>query len=46
VGAPDYAGYAIGYHVVRQYLERTGKTAAEATFVPASEIIDASGFFA
>jgi len=45
-GAPDYAGYALGYRTVRQYLERTGKTAAEATFVPAAEIIAASGFFA
>ncbi len=46
VGAPDYAGYAMGYRVVRQYLERTGTTAAAATFVPAAEIIAASGFFA
>lgn len=45
-GVPDYAGYAVGYHVVRQYMERTGKTAAEATFVSAREIITASGFFA
>lgn len=45
-GVPDYAGYAMGYRVVRQYLARTGKTAAEATLVPAQEIIAQSGFFA
>jgi uncharacterized protein YjaZ len=45
-GVPDFAGYAIGYRVVRQYLARTGKTVAEATFVPAQEIITESGFFA
>jgi uncharacterized protein YjaZ len=44
-GVPDYAGYALGYRTVRRYLERTGKTAAEATFVPSAEIIAASGFF-
>ncbi len=45
-GVPDFAGYAIGYRVVRQYLQRTGKTVAEATFVPAQQIITESGFFA
>lgn len=42
---PGFAGYAIGYRLVQQYLERTGKTVAEATFVPAQEIIAGSGFF-
>ncbi len=46
VGVPDYAGYAIGYHVVQAYLRRTGKTVVETTFMPAQEIIAASGFFA
>jgi len=45
-GVPDFAGYAIGYRVVRQYLARAGKTVAQATFVPAQEIIAESGFFA
>ena len=45
MGVPDFAGYAIGYRVVRQYLRQTGKTVAEATFVPAGEIIAASEFF-
>lgn len=44
-GVSNHAGYAIGYHLVQQYLERTGKTVAEATFVPAQEIIADSGFF-
>lgn len=45
VGVPDYGGYAIGYRVVQAYLERTGKTAADATFLPADEIVRESGFF-
>ena len=44
-GVPNYAGYAIGFRVVRQYLARTGSSVAEATFVPAAEIIARSGFF-
>ena len=45
VGVPDYAGYAMGYFVVQEYLKRTGKRVAEATFVPAREIIAESGVF-
>ncbi|GCE06783.1 DUF2268 domain-containing protein [Dictyobacter aurantiacus] len=45
-GIPDFAGYAIGYRVVRQYLQRTGRSVAEATFLPSREIIAESGFFA
>ena len=50
VGVSDYAkpgsaGYAIGYRLIQQYLERTGKMVAEATFVPAQEIVAESGFF-
>jgi uncharacterized protein YjaZ len=45
-GVPPYAGYAIGYRVVQAYLKRCGKTVAEATFVPAAEIIAESGWFA
>jgi uncharacterized protein YjaZ len=44
-GVPNFAGYAMGYRVVRQYLQRTGKTVAEATFLPSREIIAESGFF-
>jgi uncharacterized protein YjaZ len=45
-GVPNYAGYAIGYRVVQAYLRRTGKTVAQATFLPSGEIIEESGFFA
>ncbi|MFL5627533.1 MAG: DUF2268 domain-containing protein [Ktedonobacteraceae bacterium] len=44
-GVPNFAGYAMGYRVVRQYLQRTGKSVAEATFLPSHEIIAESGFF-
>jgi uncharacterized protein YjaZ len=44
-GVSNFAGYAMGYRVVRQYLERTGKSVAEATFLPSHEIIAESGFF-
>lgn len=45
-GLPPFAGYAIGYHVVQAYCQRTGKSVVEATFVPAQEIIAESQFFA
>jgi uncharacterized protein YjaZ len=45
-GVPNFAGYAIGYRAVRAYLARTGKSVAQATFVPAGEIIAESGYFA
>jgi uncharacterized protein YjaZ len=45
VGAPDFAGYAVGYHIVQHYIQRTGKSAIEATFLPSQEIIAMSGFF-
>lgn len=44
-GLPVYAGYAIGYRVVRAYLERSGKSTVEATFVPVQKIIEGSCFF-
>jgi len=44
-GVPNFAGYAIGYRIVRQYLQRTGKSVAETTFLPSREIIAESGFF-
>ena len=45
-GVPDHTGYAIGYRLVRQYVERAGQTVAEATRIPANEIIAVSGFLA
>lgn len=44
-GVPDFAGYAVGYRVVQQYLQRTGKTVPDAVFVPWQEIIAGSGYF-
>jgi uncharacterized protein YjaZ len=46
MGVPNFAGYATGYHAVQQYLKRTGKSVAEATFVPSADILAQSGYFA
>ena len=40
VGLPYCAGYACGYHLVKHYLNKTGKSIAEATILPASEVLD------
>jgi len=45
IGMPTYGGYAIGYHVVQAFLERSGLSIEEATFLPAAEIVEGSGFF-
>lgn len=45
LGIPDYAGYTLGYQVVWAYLERTGRTAVEATYTPWQEIVRGSGYF-
>lgn len=39
VGLPYCAGYACGYHLVKYYLQKTGKSIVEATLLPASEIL-------
>lgn len=44
-GMPTYGGYAIGYHVVQAFLQRSGLSIEEATFLPADEIVQGSGFF-
>jgi uncharacterized protein YjaZ len=44
-GVPEFTGYAVGYNIVRAYMQRTGSSAAAATFVPAEEIIAGSGMF-
>jgi uncharacterized protein YjaZ len=44
-GLPTYGGYALGYRVVQAYLQRTGKSVVETTFVPAQTILAGSGFF-
>lgn len=43
-GLPDFAGYTVGYRLVRAYLERSGRSAAEATYLPWREIVAGSGY--
>ncbi len=45
VGLPYCAGYACGYHLVKHYLKKTGKSVVEATLLPAKEILDAAEEF-
>jgi uncharacterized protein YjaZ len=45
VGMPIYGGYAIGYRVVQAYLQRTGTSIEDATFIPADDIVRDSGYF-
>ena len=45
VGLPYCAGYACGYHLVKHYLNKTGKSIVEATLLPAKEILDATEDF-
>ncbi|WP_052351860.1 DUF2268 domain-containing protein [Deinococcus pimensis] len=44
-GLPDFAGYAMGYRVVRAALDRTGWSVVDATYRPWAEIVRASGWF-
>lgn len=39
VGMPYCAGYACGYHLIKYYLKKTGKTIYEATITPTADII-------
>lgn len=41
-GLPDYIGYGMGYRVVKSYLETTGLTATETTYMPWREIVAGS----
>lgn len=46
VGLPYCAGYACGYHMIKYYLKKTGKTIEEATLLPAEEILkETKGFW-
>lgn len=40
VGMPYCAGYACGYHLVKYYLQKTGKTVIEATLISGREILE------
>lgn len=44
-GIPDFAGYAVGYQMVKSYLARTGRTVEQATYTPWQEIVAESQFF-
>lgn len=45
-GLPYCAGYACGYHLIKHYLKKTGKSIVEATILPACEILkDAEDFW-
>lgn len=45
-GLPFCAGYACGYHMIKYYLEKTGKSIIEATLMPYEEIKkELSGFW-
>lgn len=44
-GLPDFAGYTIGYRVVKAFIANTGTTAAQATYVPWQEIVQQSRYF-
>ena len=45
VGLPYCSGYACGYHLIKHYLQKTGKNIVEATLLPAKEILDATEDF-
>lgn len=45
VGMPTYGGYAVGYRTVQAFLERTGTSIEDATFLPADQIVAESGYF-
>ncbi|MDE7244294.1 MAG: Zn-dependent protease [Oscillospiraceae bacterium] len=40
VGLPYCAGYVCGYHLIKHYLNKTGKSILEATLLPANEILN------
>ncbi len=45
LGIPGMAGYAVGYHIVKAYMKRTGRDIIEATYTPPERVIKESGFF-
>lgn len=40
VGMPYCAGYACGFHMIKHYLQKTGKGIVEATMLPSDEILN------
>lgn len=45
LGIPNCAGYALGYHIVQEFMKTAGKDIIEATDMSAEDIIKESGFF-
>ena len=45
LGIPFCGGYAVGYHAVQAYLEKTGISVEKATIIDGDEIMKASGYF-
>ncbi|MHC1748945.1 MAG: DUF2268 domain-containing protein [Cellulosilyticaceae bacterium] len=45
VGLPYCAGYACGYHMIKHYLQKTGKSIIDATLTSADEILKEVGDF-
>lgn len=45
VGVPDFAGYAVGYDLVRAWQRETGRTAVEGSWLPWRQIISESRYF-
>jgi len=43
-GLPDYIGYGMGYRIVKSFLEATGRTATEASYLPWREIVAGAGW--
>jgi len=39
VGLPPYAGFEVGYHLMQDYLWRTGRSVAQAMVTPSAEIL-------
>lgn len=44
-GVPDFAGYSMGLAMVQAFLERSGLSATQATYVPWQQIVQESGFW-
>jgi uncharacterized protein YjaZ len=44
-GIPRSGGYAVGYHAVQAFLEKTGMSVEEATLLEGEEIMEKSGYF-
>lgn len=45
LGLPDFAGYRVGYDLVRTFAERTDTTVAEATYLPWRQIVEEAAYF-